>query len=66
MRYKVEFENNIPVKATLVKFTDRSKDMTDFGEADGKATIKYLCVEAESESDAMKQAQRIVTTIFKF
>lgn len=66
MRYKVEFEHNVPVKAFAVRTTDRGKDLTDFGEENGKTVIKYLYVEAENEHDALSQAHRIVTTIFRF
>lgn len=66
MRYKVHFENNIPVKALPVKNVDRGKDVTEFGEENGKTVMKYLCVEAENETDAIKQAKRIAETIFKF
>lgn len=65
MRYKVIFENNVPVTAIPVRVIDR-KDITDFAEENGRTVIKYLCVEAENEKDAMQQAQRIVTTIFRF
>jgi hypothetical protein len=66
MRYKVEFENNVPVRAIPVRTANRIADLTEFGEKDGKTCLLYLCVEAENEKDAMQQAQRIVTTIFKF
>lgn len=66
MRYKVEFVNNIPVKAHPVKSINRADNITEFGEQDGKICIKHLYVEAENEKDAMQQAQRIVTTIFRF
>ncbi len=66
MKYKVEFENNMPVRAILVRSSNRIDNLTDFGEIDGKSSVKFLHVDAESESDALKQAQRIVTTIFKF
>jgi hypothetical protein len=66
MRYKVEFDNNVPVRAIPVRAGNRINDLTDFGEVNGKACIKYLCVEAENEDDAIRQAQRIVATIFKF
>jgi hypothetical protein len=66
MRYKVEFENNVPVRAIAVRSANRIEDLTEFGEQNGKTCIIHLCVEAENEKDAMQQAQRIVTTIFKF
>jgi hypothetical protein len=66
MRYKVEFENNVPVRAVPLRTGNRVNDLTDFGEVNGKASIRYLCVEAENENDAIQQARRIVATIFKF
>jgi hypothetical protein len=66
MRYKVEFENNIPVHATKAQPGSRVDNLTDFGEVEGKSSVKFLYVEAENEHDALEQAQRIVRTIFKF
>jgi hypothetical protein len=66
MRYKVEFEDNIPIRAILIKMVNRINDITDFGEVNGRTVIKFLFVEAENEKDALQQAQRIVTTIFRF
>jgi hypothetical protein len=66
MKYKVEFENNIPVRAIVVRTTKPIANLTDFGEKDGKSSVEFLYVDAESEQDAIKQAQRIISTIFKF
>lgn len=66
MRYRVEFKNNIPVKAIQVSSVNRADNLTDFGEEDGRRCIRHLYVEAENETDALQQAQRIATTIFRF
>jgi hypothetical protein len=66
MRYKVEFENNQPVRAIPVHSGSRIADLTDFGEENGRSSVKFLYVDAESEHDAIQQAERIVTTIFRF
>jgi hypothetical protein len=66
MRYKVEFEDNIPMRAFKVKSKERVELLTDFSEVGGKTCIKFLYVDAESETDAISQARRVVTTIFKF
>jgi len=66
MKYKVEFENNIPVRAKVLRSAKPISNLTDFGEKEGKLSVEFLHVDAESEEDAIKQAQRIAATIFKF
>lgn len=66
MRYKVEFENNVPVRAIAVRSNKKIDNLTDFDEAEGRSSVKFLYVDAENEQDAIHQAQRIATTIFKF
>ena len=65
MKYKVEFENNLPVRAIPVRSGKSINNLTDFGEEQGQPIVKFLYVDAESEADALRQAQRIITTIFK-
>lgn len=66
MRYKVEVENNLPVHASAVRSAKKIDNLTDFDEEVGRSSVKFLYVEAENEQDALQQAQRIATTIFKF
>jgi hypothetical protein len=65
MNYKVEFENNIPVRAILVAqipITERAA----FDQENGKSIIKYLFLEAENNHHAIYQAKKIVETVFRF
>jgi hypothetical protein len=66
MKYRVEFDDNVPVRAMVVRSASRITNLTDFGEKEGKSFIAFLYVDAETERDAIRQAQRIVTAIFKF
>jgi hypothetical protein len=66
MRYKVEFEKNVPVRAAAIRSTKRIEHFTAFEKKDGISSMKFLYVEAENETDAIQQAQRIATTISRF
>jgi hypothetical protein len=63
MKYKVEFEHNVPVKAVLIKEPDKNSHITYFDEENEKTVIRALCVEVENEPNVIKQAQRIIEII---
>ncbi len=65
MKYKVEFENNQPVRAAIVNFMADGEQRVAFETNDGKTTIKHLYLEAESKDNAIEQASEIIATIFK-
>jgi hypothetical protein len=65
MRYKVEFENNIPVRAILVNYV-ATNERAEFDIENGKTIIRYVLLEAENNKHALYQAKKIVETIFRF
>jgi hypothetical protein len=66
MKYKVEFENNQPVRAAIAQALADNEQRVAFELNEGKTIIKHLYLEAESKENAIQQARQIIETIFKF
>lgn len=66
MKYKVEFENNEPVRADMAMAVADDEPRVAFDLQDGKTLIKHLYLEAENKENAISQARKIIQTIFKF
>jgi len=64
MSYKVEFEENEPVRAIRVDNPRRLKTRIEYGNIE-RTEIKALYLEASSEADALLQAKSVLKTILK-
>jgi hypothetical protein len=63
MGYKVEFENNEPVRASYVE-KQKVNSFIEYSEEKNKVIIKSLYVEAADEANAIMQAKNVVKTIW--
>jgi hypothetical protein len=63
MRFKVEFENNVAVKATRLG-TSLNALSVDFGETAGSTIISSLVIEAETEGEAVDAANEMAAHIW--
>jgi hypothetical protein len=61
--YKVEFENNIAVSGKVIS-KSLLPEPVKFSRAGDKTTIKWYVIDAETESQAIEFADRIVRQIW--
>ena len=63
MPYKVEFKENSPVKATFIH-SSSDVQILEFEEESKQPLLKYMCVEAADEKNAVEMAARIFKNIW--
>ena len=66
MKYKVDFEDNQPVRAAIAQAVADDEPRVAFDVQDGKTFIKHFYLEAENKENAIQQAKKIIETIFRF
>jgi hypothetical protein len=67
MKFRVDFQNNIPASATEIKGAlNHNPDRAEFDIVDGKSVIKCLYLDADNPESAMRQAKNILEKIFHF
>lgn len=64
MGYKVEFEDNNPVRAFRVSREKAKNNFIEYTDEKNKVMIKSLYVEAADEANAILQAREVVKTIW--
>jgi hypothetical protein len=67
MKFRVDFENNLPAHATEIKGAlNHNPHRAEFDVIDGKSVIKCLYLDADNSESAIRQAKNIVDKIFLF